>query len=47
MRLWWQDVEIVEKFVWENFILTEDNREEFYQGMNSFKYMGHVLYRTD
>ena len=40
-------MEIAEKCVGETFSLTGDDRVEFFEGVNSFNYLGRILQRTD
>ena len=47
MRLQIQNVEIAAKFLGENFSLTGDYRSECFEGVDSFKYLGRVLHRSD
>ena len=47
MKLRQRDVEIAAKRVGVTFVLTGDDRAEFFVGLESFKYLGRVLHRTD
>ena len=47
MRWRRRDVEIAEKCTGETFSLTGDYRADCFEGVDSFKYLGRVLHRTD
>ena len=47
MRLRQRDVEIAAKCVGVNFSLTGDDAAEFFEEVESFKYLVCVLHRTD
>ena len=40
-------MEIAAKFTRATFSLTGDDRAEFFEGVDYFKYLGQVLHRTD